>query len=62
MAAANVLPFKSAHWHHQKIGEFGMKTLRKIILPSALLLLSGSAIFGADNAAPAEKTFDAPNG
>jgi len=38
-----------------------MKTLRKIILTPAVLLLSGSAIFGADNSAPAEKTFDAPN-
>jgi Cytosol aminopeptidase family, N-terminal domain len=61
MAAANVLHSKSTHWRHLKIGEFGMKTLRKIILPFALLLLSGSAIFGADNSAPTEKTFDAPN-
>jgi Cytosol aminopeptidase family, N-terminal domain len=38
-----------------------MKTLRKIILTPAVLLLNGSAIFGADTAAPAEKTFDAPN-
>ena len=61
MAAANVLHSKSTHWRHLKIGEFGMKTLRKIILPFALLLLSGSAIFGADKSAPTEKTFDAPN-
>jgi len=61
MAAANVLHSKPTHWRHLKIGEFGMKTLRKIILPFALLLLSGSAIFGADNSAPTEKTFDAPN-
>jgi leucyl aminopeptidase len=38
-----------------------MKTLRKIILTPAVLLLSGSAIFGAGTSAPAEKTFDAPN-
>jgi hypothetical protein len=34
----------------------------KIILSAALLLVAGSAIFGADNSAPAEKTFDAPHG
>jgi hypothetical protein len=61
MAAANVLHSKPTHWHDLIIGEFGMKSLRIIIVPPALLLLSGSAIFGADNSATAEKTFDAPN-
>lgn len=39
-----------------------MKTLMKIILVPAALLLTGSAIFGADNSAPAQKTFDGPQG
>ena len=34
----------------------------KIIVAPAVLLLTGVAIFGADNPAPAEKTFDAPHG
>ena len=34
----------------------------KIIVAPAVLLLTGVAIFGADNSAPAEKTFDAPHG
>src|SRR6266481_6830 len=34
----------------------------KIIVAPAVLLLTGVAIFGADNSAPAEKTFDAPDG
>ena len=34
----------------------------KPIVTAALLLLTGSAIFGADNPVPAEKTFDAPDG
>ena len=34
----------------------------KIIAAPAVLLLTGVAIFGADNSAPAEKTFDAPRG
>jgi hypothetical protein len=34
----------------------------KINLAPAVLLLTGVAIFGADNSAPAEKTFDAPYG
>ena len=39
-----------------------MKTSIKIIFAAAALLLTGVAIFGADNSAPAEKTFDAPHG
>jgi hypothetical protein len=34
----------------------------KIILAAAALSLTGSAICGAENSVPAEKTFDAPNG
>ena len=34
----------------------------KIIVAPAVLLLTGVAIFGADNSAPAEKTFDTPYG
>src|SRR6266403_5612073 len=34
----------------------------KIILAAAALSLTGSAICGAENSAPAEKTFDAPDG
>jgi hypothetical protein len=34
----------------------------KPIVTAALLLLTGSAIFGADNPVPAEKTFEAPDG
>ena len=39
-----------------------MKTSIKIIFAAAALLLTGVAIFGADNSAPAEKTFAAPHG
>ena len=39
-----------------------MKTSIKIIFAAAALLLTGVAIFAADNSAPAEKTFDAPHG
>ena len=34
----------------------------RIIVAPAVLLLTGVAIFGADNLAPAEKTFDTPDG
>jgi hypothetical protein len=39
-----------------------MKTSMKIILVAAALSLTGSAICGAENSVPAEKTFDAPDG
>jgi hypothetical protein len=39
-----------------------MKTSMKIILAAAALFLTGSAICGADNSVPAEKTFDAADG
>ena len=39
-----------------------MKTSIKIILVAAALSLTGSAICGAENSVPAEKTFDAPDG
>jgi hypothetical protein len=62
MAAANVLHSKPSHWRDLKIGEARMKTLMKIVLAPVVLLLTGSAIFGADNSGPAEKTFDGPQG